>query len=106
MGFDLEELGGGKNGDSDQKFSIWVKDKIPATGGASILEAVKAAYSHETIDQTDGIKIFRGTSWALVRTSGTEPLIRIIIDSGEQQQGRALHNELIGTIQSITGKLC
>ena len=23
MGFDLEELGGGKNGDSDQKFSIW-----------------------------------------------------------------------------------
>ena len=79
-----------------------IKDKISATGGAAILKALKSGYSHGIIDETDGIKIFQGNSWALVRTSGTEPLIRIIIDAEDNAQGKALHEELMEKIQSVT----
>ena len=47
------------------------------------------------IDETDGVKIFQGNSWALVRTSGTEPLIRIIIDAEDEEQGKALRDEVV-----------
>lgn len=81
-----------------------IKDKISAVGGTAILEALKSAYSHGIIDETDGLKIFKGNSWALVRASGTEPLIRIIIDAEDGEQGRALRNEIMNTIQKVTGK--
>ena len=79
-----------------------IKDKISANGGATILETLKTAYSHGIIDLTDGVKIFRDNSWALVRASGTEPLIRIIIDADDDKQGRALRDELMETIQKVT----
>jgi phosphomannomutase/phosphoglucomutase len=81
-----------------------IKDKISAVGGAAILEALKSAYSHGTIDETDGVKIFQDNSWALVRASGTEPLIRIIIDAEDNERGRALHDDIMVTIQKILRK--
>ncbi|MFA6224970.1 MAG: phosphoglucosamine mutase [Methanoregula sp.] len=81
-----------------------IKDKLSASGGVAILEALKSTYSHGSIDETDGVKIFKGNSWALVRASGTEPLIRIIIDAEDNEQGRTLHDELMDTIQKVTGK--
>jgi phosphomannomutase/phosphoglucomutase len=81
-----------------------IKDKLSAVGGVAILEALKSEYSHGIIDETDGVKIFKGNSWALVRASGTEPLIRIIIDAEDNEQGRTLHDELMDTIQKVTGK--
>ena len=72
-----------------------IKDKISAVGGAAILNALKSAYSHMIIDETDGVKIFQGNSWALVRASGTEPLIRIIIDAEDEEQGKALRDEVV-----------
>ncbi|MDP3397174.1 MAG: phosphoglucosamine mutase [Methanoregula sp.] len=79
-----------------------IKDKISSVGGAAILNALKSAYSHGIIDETDGVKIFQGNSWALVRASGTEPLIRIIIDAEDEEQGRALQDDLKETIQKVT----
>ena len=79
-----------------------IKDKISAVRGASILEALKSAYSHEIIDSTDGVKIFQGNSWALVRASGTEPLIRIIIDAENREMGTLLHDKLMNSIQNVT----
>ena len=79
-----------------------IKDKISAVGGAAILNALKSAYYQGIIDETDGVKIFQGNSWALVRASGTEPLIRIIIDAENEEQGKALRDELKETIQKVT----
>ena len=79
-----------------------IKDKISAVGSAAILKALRSAYSHGIIDETDGLKIFQGNSWALVRASGTEPLIRIIIDAEDEKQGGALRDEIKETIQKFT----
>jgi len=71
-----------------------IKDKITSRDGPKILKSLISAFSEDTIDQTDGIKIFRDNSWALIRASGTEPIIRIIIDSENRQVGQAFYSEL------------
>lgn len=71
-----------------------IKDKIKTTEGIQILESLKKVYSHERTDQTDGLKIFRGDSWGLVRTSGTEPIIRIIVDADNEKNRDLLYKEI------------
>ncbi|MEI8330278.1 MAG: phosphoglucosamine mutase [Methanomicrobiales archaeon] len=78
-----------------------IKDKIPAIGVTAILEALKSAYAHEIIDETDGLKIFQGNSWAVVRASGTEPLIRIFIDAENIEKGKGFRDDIMNSIQKV-----
>ncbi|MFA4860533.1 phosphoglucosamine mutase [Methanoregula sp.] len=71
-----------------------LKDKIRTPKGKEIMEAIKSEYSQEKTDQTDGLKIIRESSWILVRVSGTEPIIRIIVDADDPKKGQAFHNEI------------
>jgi len=78
-----------------------IKDKISTPHGIKVLELLKIAYSQDQIDHTDGLKIFRDTSWALVRASGTEPIIRILIDAEYQEKGQIFYNELMDHISKM-----
>lgn len=80
-----------------------IKDKIAATKGAEILALLPSQFPDSRIDRTDGVKIFSGNAWALVRASGTEPIIRIIIDAQNPTAGRALYRDLISRLKTITG---
>jgi phosphomannomutase / phosphoglucomutase len=71
-----------------------LKDKIRTTKGNEIMEAVKSAYSSEKVDETDGLKIIRQNAWILVRASGTEPIIRIIVDADEPDKCQEFHREI------------
>jgi phosphomannomutase / phosphoglucomutase len=71
-----------------------LKDKIPAKESARILAFLKSQYPADKVDETDGIKISKGNSWALVRASGTEPIIRIIIDADTSEQAARFQDEL------------
>jgi len=48
------------------------------------------------------VKIFKDDAWALVRASGTEPIIRIIIDAKTPPEGKALYHDLKTRLKSIT----
>jgi phosphomannomutase / phosphoglucomutase len=78
-----------------------IKDKISTRRGADVLEYIKKIYIDEKLDLTDGIKIIRKNSWALVRASGTEPIIRIIVDSESGENGHKFHAELMDYISSV-----
>jgi phosphomannomutase/phosphoglucomutase len=82
-----------------------IKDKISTPHGVNLLEYLKMVYSKEKIDQTDGLKIFRNTSWVLVRASGTEPIIRILIDAEDRKSGEIFYKDLMNHISEITNKL-
>jgi phosphomannomutase / phosphoglucomutase len=71
-----------------------IKDKIATKNGIDLLKTIKSSYSKDTIDETDGVKIFRENMWALVRASGTEPIVRFIIDSDTKDKGVRFHKEL------------
>jgi phosphomannomutase/phosphoglucomutase len=81
-----------------------IKDKIAIKNGRQLLKSIKASYSQDTIDETDGIKIFRGDMWALIRASGTEPIVRFIIDSDEKDKGIHFHAELKMCIEDFIQK--
>jgi phosphomannomutase/phosphoglucomutase len=80
-----------------------IKDKIMAKKGAEILALLPEQFPGCTIDRTDGVKIFTGNAWALVRASGTEPIIRIIIDAPNPEEGSALYQDLTARLKSIAG---
>jgi phosphomannomutase / phosphoglucomutase len=83
---------------------IIIKDKIATNEGKKILGQLIETYSKHELDETDGLKIFKGKTWALIRTSGTEPIVRIIIDADTSIEGTEFHNELKAQIIKILGR--
>jgi phosphomannomutase/phosphoglucomutase len=80
-----------------------IKDKIAAKKGAEILASLPGQYPGSRIDTTDGVKIFTQDAWALVRASGTEPIIRIIIDAGSPEAGSAFYHDLKSRLKTLMG---
>ena len=78
-----------------------IKDKIMAKQGAEIIALLPDQFPGSTIDRTDGMKIFTKNGWALVRASGTEPIIRIIIDAKNPSEGNELYNDLKSRLKTI-----
>jgi phosphomannomutase/phosphoglucomutase len=78
-----------------------IKDKINTKTGMHLLKMIKSHFSKDTLDETDGVKIFRENMWALVRTSGTEPIVRFIIDSDTEEKGIGFHMELKSIIEKM-----
>ena len=75
-----------------------IKDKLTTKEGIKILEYFKSIYPRDMLDETDGVKIFKTNTWALIRTSGTEPIVRIIIDSDTRNEGIEFHKEVINQV--------
>ena len=81
-----------------------IKEKINTLRGSQVIESLKTEYSHDSLDLTDGVKILRENSWALVRASGTEPIIRIIVDADSHDSSQVFFEELMTHISRITDK--
>jgi phosphomannomutase / phosphoglucomutase len=78
-----------------------IKDKIVAKNGAEIIAGLPRQYPECRIDRTDGVKIFTREAWALVRASGTEPIIRIIVDARSPSAGKALYEDAMTRLKSL-----
>jgi phosphomannomutase / phosphoglucomutase len=83
---------------------VIIKDKITTKEGKKILEHVKMVYSRHVLDETDGVKIFKDKTWALIRASGTEPIVRIIIDADTNTDAIEFHNEMKTHINKTLSK--
>ena len=52
------------------------------------------------VDKTDGIKFFlTNDEWVLIRESGTEPLLRIYIESNSEKQINQLKNKVLSFLK-------
>ncbi|OPY36372.1 MAG: Phosphoglucosamine mutase [Methanoregula sp. PtaU1.Bin051] len=76
-----------------------IKGKISAPAGHAVLAALSREFARDTIDRLDGVKIIRGESWALIRESGTEPLVRIVVESPDQEQAASFYKEVTAAVQ-------
>ncbi len=82
------------------------KNKIeltPALDVDAILTAMESKYSHENISTVDGVKIDFPESWAHLRKSNTEPIIRIYTEAKSQEEADNLAQKIIGEIKNIAG---
>ncbi|PKL58207.1 MAG: phosphoglucosamine mutase, partial [Methanomicrobiales archaeon HGW-Methanomicrobiales-5] len=78
-----------------------IKEKHHAPDPSALVRAVEEAFSGETIEKIDGIKIVRDNAWALVRASGTEPMIRIMIEAKDQGVANAMYQEIMRVVRQV-----
>lgn len=76
-----------------------IKEKIRGKDPSAMIRTLSAAFTSESIDRTDGIRINREESWALIRPSGTEPLVRVIVESPEEKIAQAFFDEIMKKIE-------
>ncbi|MGC9435563.1 MAG: phosphoglucosamine mutase [Methanomicrobiales archaeon] len=72
-----------------------IKDRIDVPDPGRLMERLDRAFSPEEIDRTDGIKIRRDDVSLLVRPSGTEPILRVMVESPREDAARAAYREIM-----------
>lgn len=62
------------------------KTRCPDEKKQRVMERLAAGAKGDRVDTTDGVKIFSGKSWVLVRPSGTEPIFRVFSEAPTMQE--------------------
>lgn len=61
----------------------------------SIIQTVKDMFPEDELNTEDGIKIIRSRSWAQLRTSNTEPIVRAISEAPTREEAMELAQTLL-----------
>ncbi|MFD1162318.1 phosphoglucosamine mutase [Hwangdonia seohaensis] len=80
------------------------KKKIQLTPGLDvdgILKTIESRYQNEQLTTIDGVKIDFSESWAHLRKSNTEPIIRIYTEAKSQEEADGLADKFIEEIGEI-----
>lgn len=67
----------------------------------SIFESIKTKYASQPINTEDGLKIEFDKDWVHLRTSNTEPIIRIYAESVNETTANNIAKRLIGDIKEM-----
>ncbi len=81
---------------------FFAKDKIKVEPLKldSIMQKVPEIFQEYKLDKTDGIKVLGDKFWIHIRKSGTEPIIRVYVESETSEKSRKLCED---TIEKLTG---
>jgi phosphomannomutase len=83
------------------------KNKIlldPQMDVADIFQHIQLKYSHLPTNNTDGLKIDFENGWIHLRTSNTEPIIRIYTESNTPHSAKSMAEEVKKEIMMLTEK--
>lgn len=81
------------------------KNKIELQNGVdvkAIFEKIKAKYKNQPINTEDGLKIEFDNDWVHLRTSNTEPIIRIYAESDFETKANNIANQLMRDIREFS----
>jgi len=80
-----------------------VKEKIycPPAKVHSVVSEVRKLFRRREVDTSDGIRVEDKSGWVQVRTSGTEPMIRIIAEDRVKERARARVDEVLNFINTL-----
>ncbi len=83
-----------------------VKTKIPMEReiALKVIEEIKKLYSNYRQVTIDGVKVFGEDFWFLVRPSGTEPILRIMVEAKDKEKAKSIAEELIKIAKSVVDK--
>ena len=83
-----------------------IKTKVPIKNrrdAVKVVEELKVQYRAERVIDVDGIKVIGKDYWFLVRPSGTEPVMRIFVESGSEESTKKIYNDIVSTIKDLLG---
>ena len=89
--------------DPDYVISKNRKDLTPDMDVDAILRQMAEKYKDEKVSTIDGVKIDFADSWAHLRKSNTEPIIRIYCEAHTAAQADALAQKIIADIEALIG---
>ncbi|MEG1936438.1 MAG: phosphoglucosamine mutase [Rikenellaceae bacterium] len=78
-------------------------DLTPTTDVSMILSGIKSKYASEKITNIDGVKIDFEDEWVHLRSSNTEPIIRIYSESKTMEAADALAQKICADIKELMG---
>ncbi len=84
-----------------------IKTKIPMKREVAlkVVEEIKKIYSNYRMITIDGIKVFGNDFWFLVRPSGTEPILRIMVEAKDESKAKSIVKELTKIAKSVAENL-
>lgn len=80
------------------KFTMY-QEKRKTTRAKEVVAHMKKYFANCPIDDRDGVRITRGGAWALIRPSGTEPLVRFFAESQDPAEAKILIDEIFTEIK-------
>ncbi len=75
------------------------QEKRKTTRAKEIVAHMRKYFADCPIDDRDGIRITKGGAWALIRPSGTEPLVRVFTESENPAEAKTLLEEILSEIK-------
>jgi phosphomannomutase/phosphoglucomutase len=78
-----------------------IKEKIRTSQAENIISHLSEVYKHYQTDRVDGLKITKGDAWALIRPSGTEPLVRVMAESASVPSAESFFKEVMAEVSSV-----
>ena len=83
-------------------FNLKTTHELPRELLQPLFARLKTKYPAAARDERDGLRLdFPDGSWVHVRGSGTEPIVRLILEARTQEQARAMQGEFRGEIASL-----
>jgi phosphomannomutase/phosphoglucomutase len=80
------------------------KTRCPDNMKQEVMDKLASTVDGDRIDTTDGVKIFSGKSWVLVRPSGTEPLFRIFSEAENSDRARDIAESYKKRVMELVGE--
>jgi len=80
---------------------VKVKYRMERETALSVIERVKEEFRGERMITIDGVKVISRDYWVLVRPSGTEPVLRVMLEAKTEE----LSKELMERIKRIVGEV-
>ncbi len=83
-----------------------IKTKVPMLREEAhrVLEALKEEYRDKKMITIDGVKILLDDAWFLLRPSGTEPVLRIMIEAKSRETAEDVFREINRLLKEYTGR--
>ena len=81
--------------------SYMLRYKYKTDKAPEILAALRDTFANEKLNEIDGLRIDRDDCWALVRPSGTEPIVRLYVESPSLEIAERFSAEVIKVFEPL-----
>lgn len=87
-------------------FMLKAKIQCPSIEKVSlVVEELARLYKSKALNREDGVKLDEPDHWWHVRGSNTEPILRVIVEAGDQMKAEAVAGHIRGQVSEILKKL-
>ncbi|MEM0377848.1 MAG: phosphoglucosamine mutase [Thermosphaera sp.] len=82
-------------------YSIKTKYRMSRDKALLVIERVKEEFKNEKLLLIDGVKVIARNYWILVRPSGTEPLLRVMLEARTEEDAKSIFERVSKIVMEV-----